>query len=81
MAIVGQPGAFQGLDRLVEVVDDARLRVAGLESGSVDKGFEGGPGLAVRLHRAIERADGEVPSPDERADVPGARIDRDESGL
>jgi hypothetical protein len=35
----------------------------------------------VRLHRAIERADGEVPSPDECADVPAPRIDRDECGL
>ena len=76
-----RPRALQRGDRIVELIDDGRRRIAGLERGGVDERLERRAGLAVRLDGAVEVALVEVAAADHRAHVAGRRIERDERGL
>ncbi len=81
MTVLGKPGAFGRVHRLVEPGDDRGGRVAHLERRGVDERLERGSGLPVRLGRAIERALGEVAATDERAHFARVRVERDERAL
>src|SRR5688500_11270485 len=58
----------------IEVGDDRARRRAVLERGGIDKRLEGGAGLALRRHGAIEAALAEAAAADQREHLAGARI-------
>ena len=72
--VLRRPVALQRRNRIVEVIDHRRRRVAGLERGGVHERLERGAGLPARLNGAIEVAVVEVAAADHRAHVAGVRI-------
>ena len=81
MLVLRRPRALQRRDRIVEVIDDRRRRVARLERGRVDERLERRARLPLRLHRAVEMALVEVAAADHRAHVAGRRVERDQRRL
>src|SRR4051812_19682788 len=76
MFVLGHPPALRCRDRSVEIVDDRRRRIPGLERGGIDEWLECRPGLALRLCRAVESALVEIAAADHRAHVAGGWIHR-----
>src|SRR5947209_9611735 len=66
---------------VVQMIDDARRRVPGLERGCIHEGLEGGSRLPARLNGAIEVTGTEVSAPDHGADLAGDWIHRHKSSL
>ena len=81
MLVFRHPCALRGVNRAVEVVDDGRGRITGLERGRVHERLERRTRLAARLRGAVVVAPQEVAAADESAHLAGARIERDERGL
>ena len=55
MLVLGHPRALQRLDRLVEARHQRRRRIAGLESGGVDKRLEGRSRLSIACVARLNR--------------------------
>ena len=81
MFVLGNPRALQRVDRLVEMRDQRRRRVAVLERRRIDERLERGSRLAQRLCRAVEAARLEVAASNHRAHLAGCRVHRDERRL
>ena len=74
--VFGHPRALQRLNRLVEPVDDRRRRPPLFERRGKHERLERRPGLALGLDGAIELARLEAAAADQRAHVPGVRVER-----
>ena len=76
VALLGRPLALQGVERLVEPVDEARRRVAAFERGRIHERLERRSRLAPGLHGAVEMALREAAPADQGPDLSGPRVER-----
>ena len=81
MLVFWRPPALRRLDRRIEVRDEGRRRVSGLDGGRVHERLERRARLAPGLPGPVEGTGGEVASAHQRPHLAGLWIQRDERGL